>query len=69
MRRLMFHCCAIDSSVLVTQYNTRPDGKNAKVTDMTSGRIMNILACSSSAGLGCKRYCRNMAPAMMMGRM
>src|SRR5689334_2689059 len=41
MRRLMFHCWAIDSTVFVTQYSTRPDGKNANMTDIANGMIMN----------------------------
>ncbi len=37
MRRLIFHCCRIPSNVLVTQYSTRPAGKNTNVADTTSG--------------------------------
>ena len=30
---------------------------------------MNTFACTGSAGVGCSLYCRNIAPAMMTGRM
>ena len=69
MRRLMFHCCAIESSVFVTQYSTRPAGKNAKITDMTSGMIMKTFAWIGSGGGGLSLNCTNIAPAMITGRM
>ena len=69
MRRLMFHCCAIDSTVLVTQYSTSPAGKNAKVTDMASGMIMNTFCCTGSPACGLSLYCTNIAAAMIAGSM
>ncbi|MEY2721833.1 MAG: hypothetical protein RL597_1278, partial [Pseudomonadota bacterium] len=44
MRRLMFHCCAMVSNVLATQYSTRPAGKNANVMLITNGKIMKTFA-------------------------
>ena len=35
--RVMYHCCAIDNTLLTTQYNTNPEGKNAKKNRNTNG--------------------------------
>ena len=42
----------MDSSVLVTQYSTSPDGKKAKNTVNMIGMICITLACTGSAGAG-----------------
>ncbi len=39
MLLVITHCCAIDSILFTTQYNTKPDGKNAKNTVKTMGNI------------------------------
>src|ERR1700761_4817990 len=67
MRLLIFHCCAIDKMVFVTQYSTNPAGKNANMNDMTRGMNMKTFACTGSADGGFSLYCTNMATAMMAG--
>jgi hypothetical protein len=41
---LMSHCCAIDNTLLVIQYNTRPAGKK-------------ILSISRKIRIGSSNYC------------
>src|SRR5690349_12753835 len=68
MRRLMLHCCATESNVFVTQYNTSPGGKNANMNDITNGMNMNTFCWTGSApGVPCSLYCANIAPAMIAG--
>src|ERR1700730_17665071 len=68
MRRLMFHCWAIDRTVFVTQYRTGPAGKKANMNDITRGMNMNTLAWTGSGGAGFSLYWVNIAAAMMAGR-
>ena len=67
---LMRHCCAIDSSVFVSQYSTRPAGNHAIVTDMITGMNANTFACIGSVlGIGCSLNCANIAAPIRIGRM
>src|SRR5262245_34236990 len=50
--RLMYHCCAIDSRLFVSQYSTRPAGKKKNMTLNASGMIHISLACTGSGGVG-----------------
>ena len=44
MRLVITHCCAMDSTLLTTQYNTSPAGKKAKNMVKTNGSAIIILA-------------------------
>ena len=48
----MYICWAIERILLVTQYNTSPDGNQRKNTVNTIGSICIILAWIGSAGGG-----------------
>src|ERR1700729_2123256 len=61
------HCCAIESTVFVNQYNVNPDGKNAIMPVITRGMNCRILACMGSADGGFNLDCMNMAPPMSSG--
>jgi hypothetical protein len=66
---LIFHCCAIDSSVLVSQYSTRPDGNHAIITVMITGMKANIFACIGSGGAGLSLNWPYIATPIRIGRM
>lgn len=44
IRLVMTHCCAIDNTLLITQYKTSPDGKKAKKKVNTNGNAIMTLA-------------------------
>src|SRR5690349_23478472 len=68
-RLLMNHCCAIDSTLLVIQYSTRPAGKKMNITLKASGMIHISLACIGSGGVGLSQVCTSEVAVMMTGRM
>jgi hypothetical protein len=47
----------------------QPDGKKAKNTVNTNGRLIMILACSGSGGAGLSFCCTNMETPMISGSM
>ena len=49
---VIFHCCAIDSKLLTTQYKTSPEGKKAKNAVKIIGSICITFACIGSGGAG-----------------
>src|SRR4051812_10874960 len=69
MRVLINHCCAIDSTLLVIQYSTRPAGKKKNITLNASGMIHIILACIGSGGAGLRPVCNSVVKVMTAGRM
>src|SRR3954463_16285496 len=69
MRLLITHCCAIDSTLFVTQYSTRPDGKKKNMTENASGMIHIILACTGSGGAGFNAVCSIVLSVITTGRM
>ncbi len=69
MRVLITHCWAIDNTLLVIQYSTRPDGKKKNITLKASGMNHIILACNGSGGAGFSEVCNTVVNVMMIGRM
>ena len=68
MRVLMTHCCAIDNTLLVIQYNTKPAGKKKNMTLNASGMIHIILACIGSGGAGFNAVCSKVVSVMNSGK-
>ncbi len=69
MRVLMTHCWAIDSTLLVIQYSTSPEGKKKNITLNASGMNHIILACSGSGGAGLSDVCSTVVSVMTRGKM
>ena len=69
MRMLMSHCCAIDNTLLVIQYNTKPAGKKKNITLKASGMIHIILACMGSGGAGFNAVCSKVVSVITKGKM
>ncbi len=65
--RVMYHCWAIDRTLLTTQYSTRPAGTRGRTTVKTIGIIFIILACIGSGGVGLRSCWTNMVAPMMIG--
>src|SRR5690606_10875295 len=55
IERVMYHCWSMPSTLLVSQYSTRPAGNQRKNTVITTGMKRIILACIGSAGAGLSR--------------
>ena len=68
MRVLMTHCCAIDNTLLVIQYNTKPEGKKKNMTLNASGMIHINLACIGSGGAGFNAVCKTVVRVMTIGK-
>jgi hypothetical protein len=62
-------CWAIDSTLLVIQYSTRPAGKKKNITENASGMIHIILACIGSGGWGLSAVCSSVVSVITTGRM
>ena len=69
MRVLMIHCCAIDNTLLVIQYKTRPDGKKKNITENAKGMNHINLACIGSGGAGFKAVCNMVVRVITRGKM
>ena len=69
MRVLITHCWAIDSRLLVIQYNTKPEGKKKNITLRASGMIHINLACIGSGGAGFNAVCNTVVNDMTIGKM
>src|SRR5687768_3349222 len=69
MRVLISHCCAIDSTLFVIQYSTRPDGKKKNITENASGMNHISLACIGSGGVGFSAVCSKVVSVITSGRM
>ena len=69
MRVLMSHCCAIDKTLLVIQYNTKPAGKKKNMTLNARGMIHIILACMGSGGAGLSAVCSIVVSVITKGKM
>src|SRR3954468_12302973 len=69
MRVLINHCCAIDSTLFVTQYSTRPAGKKKNITENASGINHIILACTGSGGAGFSAVWNSVDSVITTGRM
>ena len=69
MRVLMIHCWAMDSTLLVIQYSTKPAGKKKNITLKASGMIHIILACMGSGGAGLSAVCNIVVSVMNAGKM
>src|SRR6476661_8736159 len=69
IRQLISHCCAIDSTLFVIQYSTRPAGKKKNMTENASGMIHIILACTGSGGAGFSAVCSSVVSVITAGRM
>src|SRR4051812_24162220 len=69
IRTLISHCCAIDRTLFVIQYSTRPAGKKKNITENTSGISHIILACIGSGGTGFSAVCSSVVKVMIAGRM
>src|SRR5688572_14224758 len=65
--RLIFHCWAIDRTVLVSQYSTRPAGNHMNMKVMITGMNANTFACTGSGGVGFNLYCANIATPISTG--
>ncbi len=65
----MSHCWAIDSTLLVIQYSTKPAGKKKNITLKANGMIHIILACIGSGGAGFRAVCSNVVNVMNRGKM
>src|SRR3990167_4839722 len=50
--RVMYHCWAIDKTLLTTQYSTRPAGNQRKKKAKMIGISFSTLACIGSGGVG-----------------
>src|SRR5690606_35159768 len=68
-RLLITHCWAIDSTLLVIQYSTRPAGKKKNITLNTSGMIHISRACIGSGGVGLSQVCSSVVAVITRGRM
>ena len=68
MRVLMSHCCAIDNTLFVIQYNTKPAGKKKNFTLKASGMIHIILACIGSGGAGFNAVCNRVVAVITKGK-
>ena len=66
--RLMTHCCAIDSKLLVNQYSTNPAGKKKNMNEKTKGIIHIIFACKGSAGAGFNQVWNRVDIVMSKGK-
>ena len=69
MRVLITHCCAIDNTLLVIQYKTKPDGKKKNITLKAKGMIHINLACIGSGGAGFKAVCNTVVNVITIGKM
>ncbi len=69
MRTLMTHCWAIDNTLLVIQYNTKPAGKKKNITLKANGMIHIILACMGSGGAGFNAVCNSVVSVITSGKM
>src|SRR5574344_2450582 len=69
MRTLITHCCAIDSTLLVSQYSTKPAGNMKNMKLKISGMNHIILACIGSGGTGFSAVCSSEDSVIKMGRM
>src|SRR4051812_30294733 len=69
IRTLISHCCAIDRTLFVIQYSTRPAGKKKNITEKASGMIHIILACIGSGGTGFSAVCSIDVSVISAGRM
>ena len=69
MRVLISHCCAMDKTLLVIQYNTKPAGKKKNMTEKASGMYHIILACKGSGGVGFSAVCKSVVKVMTRGKM
>jgi hypothetical protein len=63
----MFHCWAIDSTVFVIQYSTRPAGNHAIITVMITGMNANTFAWIGSGGCGFSLNWPNIATPISTG--
>ena len=68
MRVLITHCCVIDNTLLVIQYNTKPAGKKKNITLKASGMIHIILACMGSGGAGFNAVCSMVVNVINRGK-
>ena len=59
----------MDSTLLQSQYSTRPEGKLMNITVKTTGMIIMILRCCGSPMAGLSHCCRNMVAPMTRGVM
>ena len=59
----------MDSRLLVSQYNTSPDGKKKNMKAKLKGMSHIILACVGSAGLGLSQTCNRLEAVIRIGRM
>src|SRR5690606_1755962 len=66
--RVMYHCWAMDRTLLTTQYSTRPAGNQRKKKVKMIGISFITLACMGSGGVGFRRIWMNMVAPMMIGR-
>ena len=69
MRVLMIHCWAIDNTLLVIQYNTKPEGKKKNITLKASGMIHISFACIGSGGAGFNAVCSTVVRVITIGNM
>src|SRR5450830_2139211 len=69
IRVLMSHCCAIDSTLLVIQYSTKPAGKKKNITLKASGMNHISLDCIGSGGAGLSAVCSKVVRVITSGRM
>ena len=67
MRVLMIHCCAMDSTLLVIQYSTKPAGKKKNMMLKASGMNHISLACMGSGGAGFKAVCSTVVRVITTG--
>ncbi len=59
----------MDNTLLVIQYNTKPDGKKKNITLKANGMIHINLACIGSGGAGFKAVCNTVVSVMTIGKM
>src|SRR4030095_3442551 len=66
---LITHCCAMDRTLFVSQYRTRPAGKKKNITENASGMIHIIFACTGSGGAGFSHTWNRLVAVISSGRM
>ena len=68
MRVLISHCCAMDKTLLVIQYRTKPAGKKKNITLKASGMNHIIYACKGSGGAAFNAVSSMVVIAITTGR-